>query len=48
MNRYAFVFLASLVLLSSTFAAVPRKEFSRAPTYGYDDAVSDAQGLGAN
>ena len=47
MNRYAFVFLASLVLLSSTFAAVPRREFSHAPTYGYDDAVSGAQGFGA-
>jgi hypothetical protein len=47
-NRYALVFLASLVLLSSAFAAVPWKEMNQAPTYGYDDAVSGAQAVAAN
>jgi hypothetical protein len=48
MNRYALTFLASLVLLSCAFAAVPWRDMNQGPVYGYDDAVSGAQTLAAN
>jgi hypothetical protein len=48
MNRYALAFLASLVLLSGAFAAVPWKEMNQGPVYGYDEAVSGAQTVAAN
>lgn len=48
MNRYALAFLASLVLLSSAFAAVPWREMNHGPVYGYDDAVSSARAVAAN
>jgi hypothetical protein len=48
MNRYVLAFLASLVLLSSAFAAVPWREMNHGPVYGYDDAVSSARAVAAN
>ena len=40
MNRPMLVFLASLVLLTSAFAAVPWKEMTDRGISGYDDIFS--------